>query len=281
MRNLLVPTDYSVNANNAYAFALGLASKFNADITAVHTFQLPLIDPRAPSRTAQAIIDNEKEEQLYQKNIEFKKMRETAAALGIIGQPVDLLLLEGDLVTNVCHAALETQAELVVMGTKGAGGIKEVFLGSNASQMLENATIPILAIPEHAKFKNIHKVAYFSNFDDSDIEVLARLLEIVTPFNVEVHLVHIVLSEKARTIATNNLRILADELRSLTELTICAQILLNTDLYDGMMSYVGLAEIDIISMLSHKRGFFEKLFNPSNTQKTIQHTEIPLLSFRK
>jgi nucleotide-binding universal stress UspA family protein len=281
MRNLLVPTDYSANAHNAFVYALGIASKLNADITAIHTFELPVLDPRAPSRTAKDIVDNEKDEQLYQKNKELAKMHQAATEMGLLGQPLDLLLSEGDLVDKICEAAHETHTDMVIMGTKGASGLKEVFFGSNAAKMLEQATCPVLAVPENATFKGINKIAYFSNFDESDIEILARLAELVAPFNSEIHLVHIVLSEKARAIATNNLRTLAEELKSLTNLSVYSQTLLNSDLLEGMLSYAALAEIDIISMLSHKRGFFDNLFTSSNTQKTVQHTEVPLLSFRK
>ncbi len=281
MRNLLVPTDYSPNANNAYVYALGIASKLNADITAAHTFELPILDPRAPTRTAKDIVENERDEQLYQKNKELVRMQQTANEMGVLGQPLDLLLLEGDIVTKICEAAHETGTDMVIMGTKGASGLKEVFFGSNAAKMLEQATCPVLAVPENATFKGIHKIAYFSNFDESDIEILVRLAELVAPFNSEIHLVHIVLSEKARTIATNSLRNLAEELKILTNLSVYSQTILNSDLLVGMLSYAALAEIDIISMLSHKRGFFDKLFTSSNTQKTVQQTEVPLLSFRK
>lgn len=281
MKNLLVPTDYSANAFNAYVYALGIASKIGADVTAVHTFELPVIDPRAPSRTAQAIVENEKEEQVYLRNKELPKMTQKAAEMGLHNQPKDLLVLEGEIVEQICHVAAKIGIDLLVMGTKGASGLKEVFFGSNAAKMLEQATCPILAVPETAVFNGINKVAYFTNFDDADVKTLEQLLTITQPFSPDLYLVHIIEADDQHANALSNLKSLCEVVKTITNQPIHLEVSKSDNLHTGMLQFAKEHNMDMIAMLSHKRGFFEKLFNPSSTQKTVQHTDMPMLSFRK
>ncbi|CAN5532599.1 hypothetical protein BH23BAC1_BH23BAC1_33470 [soil metagenome] len=71
---------------------------------------------------------------------------------------------------NIKALSEELDIDLVVMGTTGATGLKEVFLGSNTSHAIENLDCPVLAIPEHTKFSPINKIFYATDFQSEDIE---------------------------------------------------------------------------------------------------------------
>ena len=54
-------------------------------------------------------------------------------------------------VSWACQSAIKSEeADLIVLGTKGASGVKEMLIGSNASEVIRNVAAPVLAIPEEA-----------------------------------------------------------------------------------------------------------------------------------
>ncbi|OWY25632.1 universal stress protein [Sphingobacteriales bacterium UPWRP_1] len=279
MKHIVIPTDYSENAFNAYVFAINLATQAKFDITAVHTYELPIIDSRAPRSVAESIIETEMQDQELLRQKELAKMRSKAAEAGLEGQPCDLIVRSGEIVEEVCNVVEECGASLVVLGTKGASGLREVFLGSNAAKIIAEATSPVLVIPENATFKGIKKIAYFTNFDEYDITVLERVIAFGRPFNAEIHLVHVDFSKDENN--TANLQTLAEAVKGMSDLPVYTELISKEDLLDGMLEHIHKHATDVVAMLTHRKGFIAKLFSVSHTRETAFHTEIPLLSFRK
>ena len=87
--------------------------------------------------------------------------------------------VEGNIISQmVTQMAGKAEYELIVMGTKGAGGLKYHLLGSNTYQTISNSPIPVLAVPEtYGEFKK-DRVGLMSNFKETEIELLNTFTQI-------------------------------------------------------------------------------------------------------
>ena len=173
MKTIFVPTDFSDNADNALYFAIELAKKQNAKLVLIHAFQLPIVVAAVPYD----IINNEK--------LELKKEAENnlkAQCLKIKHSgnlTYEYILEEGPAVDVILKHAKEKKADIIIMGTKGASGLKAVLFGSITESVIEKTELPVLAIPNKTKFSTpIKTITFATNYNLNEIESIKKLIEI-------------------------------------------------------------------------------------------------------
>jgi len=148
IRRILVAVDGSETADRALDFALDLAEKYSAEITLVTVFV-----PPSPSQVAPAmifaptdttkIIDELKISQERVLSRAFRKAKRFKAGLEI-----SKMLLQGMAADKIVETAKEGVFDLVVMGSRGLGGMKELFLGSVSDKVADEAPCPVLIVKE-------------------------------------------------------------------------------------------------------------------------------------
>ena len=151
INSILIPTDFSEVANNATQYAVELAKKCNAHLHIYHAKQIPIADPVFPAEAYQMYVDEiaraEKEGFDNLKNGLLKDLELNVSFNSSTGFVADEIL----------DYATKNNIDLVVMGTKGASGMAEVFIGTNAASVIGKAHLPVLVIPPGFKYKNITK----------------------------------------------------------------------------------------------------------------------------
>src|SRR5690606_7934505 len=78
----------------------------------------------------------------------------------------------------ISRESKENSFELIVMGTKGATGLRYALMGSNTFDVISKSHIPVLAVPEESIYK-LQKVGVLSNYKNSEIDVLNDFIKIV------------------------------------------------------------------------------------------------------
>lgn len=134
MKKIIAPVDFSDNSKNALAFAAELAKRTSARLTILHIIQ---------GREE----ENDAEKKL--KSVESGLKKTFGAELRC-----ETSLMHGNLVSAIKKVITSQQPDLIVMGTKGASGLKRIFIGSNTVSVMAKTRLPVLVIPEEAKFKN-------------------------------------------------------------------------------------------------------------------------------
>lgn len=104
---------------------------------------------------------------------------------------VKTLITKGTPVEEIAEVAKTEGVALVVMGTLGASGIEEVFLGSNTASVIQDVRCPVLAIPEKATFSGFQSMVYASVQDAEDEHVLSLLLGLSALFGGSIEYLHI------------------------------------------------------------------------------------------
>jgi nucleotide-binding universal stress UspA family protein len=139
LRNLLVATDFSPDAERALDWAVGLAGRAGANISLVHAVagavffgeeELALESVRAAQWAAEEAARG-KLERLRQ------QLGSRAGEIALeAGRPDDVIL----------RAAQQLKADLIVSGTRGRSGLGHVLLGSTAERVLRRAPVPVVVV---------------------------------------------------------------------------------------------------------------------------------------
>lgn len=77
------------------------------------------------------------------------------------------------------------------MGTKGASGVDEVILGTNAHRVIKAELAPVLVIPEDAKYEDIKNIALSSDYKGIMAELLNPVKAIRQAYASDIHLIHV------------------------------------------------------------------------------------------
>ncbi len=276
MRTILFPTDFSNAATRAFIYALRLANKLEARIVTLHVFEKP--DMSGFTHIPKTLEEFYNTIDLY----EFENYRDAIPALDAIQEEQNLnnlevvhTLYEGETVETILERAKEEEAALIVMGTTGARGLKEIILGSVAGEVLENAACPVLAIPEQAIFDGlINNIAFTTNYQTEEVKGFAKVREVFENFNPSIHCINVDLAHTEEY--HGRMDTFSAEVGDASNASF--HVLDGTDFQTVLTNFLDQMEIDILAMVTHQRTFLEELFHYSKTKSLSYHSRTPILS---
>jgi nucleotide-binding universal stress UspA family protein len=276
MKNILVPTDFSACADNAFEYALNICAALNGSLTVLHAQQVPILDgqvdvsmPERLEAIDQEIADRLKE--YTEKSDRFA--REKGKAI-----PLTTMSEDGFVTEQILKVGVPADYDFMVMGTKGATGLAAVLMGSITSTVITKTHIPVLVIPDGAKFNDIKLIVYASDFEEMDRLWLKDLMDFARAFNATTTCVHLQMGGSAgEELKLEDLR----DRFAIEEETanISFDMIPSGDVEQGLIDYADKNKADLIAMLSHRRGFLDRLFHRSHTKQMTLHSHLPLLIF--
>ncbi len=160
MKKILVPTDFSEVAENAYIHALELAKKVQAEIVLLHTYEFPVIDTQYFPENYLSLYDSLELSKFDAFKDQINKLRTIAEERHLHNIKMTHRLMYGDLLGCIKTAIKEDNIDLVVMGTSGASGWKEIFIGTNTGEVVTSTEIPVLSVPLVAKYDKIETIGF-------------------------------------------------------------------------------------------------------------------------
>jgi len=277
MKKILFPTDFSEVSKNAFVYALKLAENIDAEIITLHVYELPVVNNTDgfPSYLVE-IYDVVEWGQFESYKGQIPILRDIAEAnnLGHIKLTHELLM--GDLIGNIKEISKKEHIDYVVLGTKGASGLKETFLGSTAADALSNTDAVVLAIPEKSHYIQIKNIAFTSRFREKDRAALLKLLKLAKGFDAKVHCLYVKTSNSdLKDVVLANWQLL------FKNENVDFHIIENENIEETILNFTETENIDLLAMLHYKRSFLEGLFHFSLTKKIVHHVQIPILALHE
>ncbi|GEP51101.1 hypothetical protein FNO01nite_17730 [Flavobacterium noncentrifugens] len=277
MKKILFPTDFSEVSKNAFVYALKLAENIDAEIITLHVYELPVVNNTDgfPSYLVE-IYDVVELSQFESYKGQIPLLRDIAEANNLGHIKLSHELLMGDLVGNIKEISKKEQIDYIVLGTKGASGLKETFLGSTASDVLSNTDAIVLAIPEKSHYSQIKNIAFTSRFREKDRAALLKLLKLANGFAAKVHCLYV-------KTPSSDLKevVLADWQLLFKNENVDFHIVENENVEETILHFTETENIDLLAMLHYKRSFLEGLFHFSLTKKIVHHVQIPILALHE
>lgn len=276
MKKILFPTDFSEAAENAYIYALNLAKHLGASITTLHVYTRPELQGMNLPKTLQTVYEAIELDKFENYRDEIPYLRQIAADNQLDQIPVDHLMIEGDTVETIVETAAAEKTNLIVMGTQGATGLREVFWGSITTKVINQIkTCPILAIPDIAIFDGkIDNIAITTEYDPSEQEALRYLLWFAKHFNANVHCLHVDTSHTE--IFTDRMNGFIDVFRQDPHLH--THILEGYDLERSIGKWLSENNMDLVTMVTRSRSAWRRFFEIQYTKQFVNHLCTPVLA---
>lgn len=277
MKKILVPTDFSSCADKAITFAVESAKILSAEIILLHA-----LDIQGSLYTDYMGVTKEYNQALQ--NQFFHKLNSIKAIIqNTEGIKSDAIVSKNSLKNAMAEVADGNDIDLIVMGTLGASGIKKVFFGSNTSSVIGSSKIPVLVIPPGYEWKKPESFLFTTHHFEKDLKILDFIFEISNLYMARVNAAVFTNEEKdtAETLVKHINQIPEYEKfikQNYEEATFTTQHIFGKDFIESLQNYITKNNVDILVMVTHKRDFLERIFNPGITRKMSYQTKIPLLA---
>ncbi|GAL75968.1 putative universal stress protein UspA [Nonlabens ulvanivorans] len=276
MASIIVPTDFSENAYNALFYATQLFPDENCTIYLVHSYEATLND----------IIS--KMDPVANEAITAKLRSTVQSQLEQLSHRVQLDCAGYDLKVELMYAALplneiindlieNLDVQLVVMGTKGASGLKEIFIGSQAVDTIKNISpIPLFLIPINSNYIHPKNIAYATDFKKNTLQNnIDFLKKIIKANNSKLQLVHFHNESDVQREVEPQFNILKEQLNDVEFTThwVSSKQSVESDLNQ----FCKTQNINLLTLLFHKYSFLKSVLKTSTVEKISFHTDLPLL----
>lgn len=270
MKNILVPTDFSACAKNAAGAAYLLAKQFGAKLHLLTNITLP--------RGWDEMSEAEQQQNptavaaVQRAMVQLSEMKKWFADV-----PVATACKGQKLVECVSRYVQEHGIDLTVMGSHGASGKNEYFIGSNTQKVVRTVHCPVLVIKNPMEKLDFEKVVFASNFNPGDMKAFEYFKNFIKHFVPEVHLVAI------RTSPFDTPYPVQMEAMKPFE-TACAPLVCKSHVYqdisidEGIRSFAKGLGAGLVAISNHERHPLKRMLVGSNVEMLVNHADLPVLT---
>lgn len=280
MKTILVPYDFSQEAEYAFNFAKELATNTKKKLKLFHVIELP--GPQSFNSMGEAGAFSNDSQQIFMVELVEKRKKQMADLRAKYeGEPYtfETKIVFGNPFVGIAKEIAEAKADLVVMGSKGSTGLEEVLIGSNTEKVVRNATCPVITIKRDIHPEEIKKVVFASDFDDVSDDVVEKLKSASIVIDAELHLVKIntpSIFENTRT-SKNKIK----EFVSKHQLKVASMEVYNSSSEEeGIIEYADDIDADMIAMTTHGRTGFLHLLSGSIAEDVVNAAKRPVWTMK-
>ncbi|MGA9269530.1 MAG: universal stress protein [Lutimonas sp.] len=260
MNTILVPLDFSDTSTNALKYALQLFGSSPLEVTVLHIYGVE--STALLMRNIDGVLVKDANQKLSEllKNIRIEYPDVSFKTKIVKNNPVSAIVSLGN----------SGNYDYIVMGTKGASGLKEVFLGSVAGGVITKTSAPVLVVPAEHTFRPLGKIVLaVGNNPFSDPEVIEPLRTIASMQKSKVKILHI--ADK-KTPQVEKAVASIEDLKPTVDYAFGTGNT-NKDLNDYLMKDSSA----LVCLIRSKKGFLDHLLNESVTLKQTFNSPVPLL----
>jgi nucleotide-binding universal stress UspA family protein len=282
MQTILLAIDFSEGVENCCNYAVKVAARFEAKIILFHSYfdKFLVAESNFPTGIEGDTLMNKKvlegiksQAELDLKNIHgciidaFPKAKVKTDLRG--GNPEE----------EIVSAAHLHQVELIILGSSGKAG-KGLFSGSISKKIINNTPIPVLSIPLNYTYKEIKNVLYPTEFIHDDVKIIENIFSLLSNFELKVYCLH--LAQPAKNGSLNEIEKIQKQMADRIENNLlCVESIESGNFTDSLKQYVDAHQIDLITFVSHKRGFLKEIFTNKLTKKDLFQLHLPMLAIKR
>ncbi|SDS17596.1 Nucleotide-binding universal stress protein, UspA family [Formosa sp. Hel1_31_208] len=276
MKNVLLPTDFSENSWNAIEYAIKFFENKTCNFYVLHVNTLDnlIVGDTAYIPTQQEI------ENIYinPSKLKLRKILKRISDTFKTNKNHKFYTLTdySFIIESIRKHVDEKRIDIIVMGTKGASGLKEYIIGSNAGDVITKVKCTTLIVPENAKYKQLKELAFPTDFSMSyDIQTLQPISELVQSKHAYLRVLHITKKNAILNMEQESNKEILEDFFDGIDLSF--HYLTNNKVEDAIQCFVESRDIDIIVMVAKNLNYFQHILFHSRVEKISYHTLIPFL----
>lgn len=273
MKRILVPTDFSKNAEYALKVAAQIARKNNSEIILLHMLELPHQGSDAingGSAIPQIMLYKEKA---------IEKLEDLMDVDFLDGINVSEIIQFEKAFEGILSISKKNGVDLIVMGSHGVSGFEEMFIGSNTEKVVRTSEIPVLVIKNEVPSFEVKNMVFASDFSPEISKPFEKLLEFATIFGAHLNLVMINTPNSFKSTAVAE-KIMAEFVGKYNLSNYSLNIYNDVNVEKGILNFATKVNADLIGMCTHGRTGFSHFFNGSISEDLVNHTVRPVITFK-
>lgn len=275
MKNILIPTDFSENAWNAITYGLELFNKTSC------TFYLVNVHPIA------AYSGGEPAMYVSPQLLEDSILKENKAKMNHLLKRVEHLPINtrhtfktevsyGFFTDHIKKEVIDKNIDLIMMGTKGATGLKAISMGSNTGDVITKVPCAVLAVPENAKYSRPKEIGFPTDFQlGYNWKVMQNLKELIITNNSAIRFLYVSSNEERLSEQQQKNRQFLEDY--FTDIEISFHTLTGKKLDETIQNFIECRDLDMIVMVAKHLNFIERILFRPTVEKVSYHTTIPFL----
>lgn len=276
MERILIPTDFSRAAGNATDYALSFFKGCGCTFQFLNTYTPDFINSRVMAVTPITGMEEDHMQRRSEEGLQYlvERLERDFPNSGNTYETISSFSL---LPEEIRERVAVGQTDLIVSGTTGATGLKEVFMGSNTVRILRAAsTCPVLVVPEESAFKEPAKIGFATDFNRPFTGAQLDLIHFfVTRFQTELHIVHIGTEDALNSLQQFHKKELFLELELLNPTM--QWVGAETSKVSDLQRVIAESGIDLLILIRNERSPVEELLREPVVKRMAFHTPIPLL----
>jgi nucleotide-binding universal stress UspA family protein len=266
---VLIPTDFTVQAEFAYILIDNLSKTSSMEIHFLHVMNFP--DTVTLDLNGTISTCGEIDKKYVESQVEIAK-RKLNQLQTLYGQDKFIHLQIGKTNNTIIDFAERNKFDLIAMGTKGAWGLKEKISGTETQLVARKSTVPVLSLMCDRSNLELKNILLVHQFGEEINQELTLLNKIIKDFNPKIHFLQVAKNHSEETIKADMENFAKKH--GMTDFE--AHILHDTDVESGVIHFNQMNNMDLVCIGTHGKGGF---FHSSATEKLINHMFKPIISF--
>lgn len=276
MKKIIVPVDFSEYSEYALKAAAKLAEKNDAELLALHMLEMPDIMLTGAGEQPQKVI--------YFIKLAEQRFEEFLKKDYLDNVKVTPIVKHFKVFSEVNEVAKKNGADLIIMGSHGASGAKEFFVGSNAERVVRSSDIPVLVVKNDIAVVNFETVVFACDFTEDSIKSYLKASKMFSTMDSKLYLVHVNLpNDKFKSsieIEKEVVNFFTKAEKSLDKMSDTFYVSDYT-IEDGIINCANKVGADLIVVPTHGRTGLAHFFQGSVSEDVANHSVLPVMTFKR
>ena len=276
MKKILIPTDFSEHSEYALEVGASLAKKYNASLVVLHMMGL-----------SEAVLtrdeNQEMHEAIYYMKLAKKRFDNFLDRDYLRDIKVEETVLNYKDFTKINEVAKDFGANLIVMGSHGATGLKEVFVGSNTEKVVRTSEVPVLVVKNRLSNFKLDKVVFVCDFNLDSVRPFQEAWKFFNGTDTQFQTVYINIPDKFMTSAEMEEKAFKFYLHcGIEDIDVFHNTIYycDTHLEYGIYSFCNKFEADLAVIPTHGRLGLAHFFSQNKGEAIVNHSDLPIMTFK-
>lgn len=275
MKKILVPIDFSTQAEYAAKVAAKIAEKTNSELHLLHMLELPteVIDPSnygTQSNSPTTLLYMKRAQEKFEKLTKRYFLRNVKIIKSVFFH---------ETFDGIINESKKQDVDLIIMGSQGISGFEEMFVGSNTEKVVRNSTIPVMVVKNEIDDFRLDHLVFASNFKDIAKTTFHKIVAFANIFSAKIHLLKVNTAQNFEPTTETQLKIESFiEGSGIKEY--CINIHNDVTVEMGILNFSKSINADMIALNTHKRRGLIHFFNGSISKGIANHSIRPVITFK-
>ncbi|MGO3181400.1 MAG: universal stress protein [Aequorivita sp.] len=272
MKRILVPTDFSEQAENALKVAIKIAQEHDGEIYVIHSMEMPL-------HLSTNSNSGDLPESLFFIKLAEKRFSDLRKMPYLKGMVLNESIGHNEIYEDIEDACKKNNIDLIVMGSNGASGFKEMFVGSNTEKVVRTSETPVLVIKNDHPNLNIDDFVFATDFSEEGRTALDKAQKFAKKVGAKMHLLYVNTPAGFKT-SVQAQEIMENFVRGMGVENYTLNIYNDTSVEKGILNFTNFINAQLIGMGTHGRKGISHFFNGSISEDMVNHANMPVITFK-